>query len=601
MFFDDDLTREIRRGINNGFSIGLSGKDKVALADLANLKATMDPDNAQNILASAAREINSGMRGRMQRDALMRLGSGVAGLNPQARKSAGLDPLEGYQNGGFLKGPVNPATGDDMFAYEPATGKMVGFKRGEYVLDDDIVRFIGVQNLDNMVEKTRAAMEKGKTKGVEGYADGGYIKPKEDTMAQRLASSPAAKTADWVGRAAYFAGGALPTLAMDAANHVANTANKFLGGSSDYFPTDNFGKHLERTQPDRFGGTTMFQGGGAAPNPVKPATPAAKPVAVPPKTPKQVGRQVAKSGVRAALPAKTGGAVLPPVQNVAMPDVVEPPWGGEGVSTAAYMMDDKGVQAARVGADGKYYNETISPEERNKIDWSLDPAGAAKVAVSYGGVEGAYGDPTLKDRALRFNTAMKNAGIEPGNSPAERAAWRHMRLGLQQDQTNAQKYADDATLNKEKLAEEKRQANMGNALGWYQAKTGRMNAGRSATTDPIEAKIIADALKDTKNPVAAMDGIRTAIGLYRGTHSPIASNPFALGGKQVRLSGAVHSKDYNNYQGLTKELADITQKYKDTGWFRNKKAETALEKQRARIFSDMKRLGVSVVPIDDNI
>jgi len=74
----EDLLSKLRSGINNGFSFGLSGKEKMTLADLANLQARMDPDNATEALSSAADDITFGQGGdKSSLAALMRLGNDV--------------------------------------------------------------------------------------------------------------------------------------------------------------------------------------------------------------------------------------------------------------------------------------------------------------------------------------------------------------------------------------------------------------------------------------------------------------------------------------------------------------------------------------------
>ncbi len=89
----EDLLSKLRSGINNGFSIGLSGREKMTLADIANLQARMDPDNATDVLSSAADDISFGQGGnKSSLAALMRLGNGI-----EFRASGGpIDPNKPY-------------------------------------------------------------------------------------------------------------------------------------------------------------------------------------------------------------------------------------------------------------------------------------------------------------------------------------------------------------------------------------------------------------------------------------------------------------------------------------------------------------------------
>lgn len=170
--YDDDLISKIRGSINNGFSIGMGGKDRIALADLANLQGRLDTSNAPGILGRAADDIGFGSGGSKYTLAAMgKLGNGVSGLDPMERIKMERAGVEGFAEGGVIPGPVSPVPADDT---------IIEAKRGEYVIPEDVVNFLGVKTFDDMIAKAKARMggeaaPPPKKAPGEGYATGGLV------------------------------------------------------------------------------------------------------------------------------------------------------------------------------------------------------------------------------------------------------------------------------------------------------------------------------------------------------------------------------------------------------------------------------------------
>jgi len=156
----DDLISKLRANINNGFSIGMSGRDRIGLADLANLEARLNPGEAESILGSAADDIGFGQGGGDKRTlaALSSLGQGVK--------------FPGFAEGGMIPPemmmappPMEPAPGDDT---------IISAKTGEYVIPEEVVRFLGIDKLNKLVEGAKAKLAPQKAPG-QGYALGGLV------------------------------------------------------------------------------------------------------------------------------------------------------------------------------------------------------------------------------------------------------------------------------------------------------------------------------------------------------------------------------------------------------------------------------------------
>jgi hypothetical protein len=169
----DDLISKLRSNINNGFTIGMSGKERVSLANAANMEAKLNPRYAADILGQAADDIGFGQNSdnKYSLAAISRLGKGVFTRE---------DADQGFAKGGPIPGslamaaaPAAPAPGDDT---------IISAKTGEYIIPEEVVRFLGIDKLNKLVEGAKAKLgdasdppkqPQGQT--LAGYAQGGLV------------------------------------------------------------------------------------------------------------------------------------------------------------------------------------------------------------------------------------------------------------------------------------------------------------------------------------------------------------------------------------------------------------------------------------------